>query len=82
MPLAIGVMLSGWPMTPVDATTTSSARIPRASAVKLLICSAMSMPSALQVLAFPLLQMTACAVPSAMCVFVTVRGAPFTRFVV
>jgi hypothetical protein len=40
------------------------------------------MPSALHVLALPLLQSTGCAMPSDMCCFVTVRGAPLTRFVV
>ena len=40
------------------------------------------MPSALQVLALPLLQMTARARPFSRCFFVTSRGAPLTRFVV
>ena len=44
--------------------------------------SAISMPSALQVLALPELQITARALPSAICALVTVRGAPLTRFVV
>ena len=48
----------------------------------LLICSAISMPLALQVLALPLLQMMACALPSARCCFVTTSGAPLTRLVV
>ena len=82
IPAAIGAMSSGCPMTPVDATTISFGEMPRACAARSLIFSAISIPSALQVLAFPLLQITACAVPSARCFFVTVSGAPFTRFVV
>ena len=69
-------------MTPVEATTTSSAAMPRADAARALISSAISMPFALQVLALPLLQITAWAVPFAICFFVTVSGAPLTRFVV
>ena len=59
IPDAMGAMGSGCPMTPVEATTTSFAAIPSASARRLLMVSAISMPSALQVLAFPLLQITA-----------------------
>ena len=59
IPLRIGSISRGWPITPVEATTTSSGEICRASAVKALILSAISIPSALQVLAFPLLQITA-----------------------
>ena len=82
MPEAMGAMGSGCPMTPVEATTTSFAAMESASARRPLMVSAISMPSALQVLALPLLQMTAWALPSAMWLFVTVRGAPLTRFVV
>ena len=82
MPLAMGVIFSFCPMTPVEATITSSLLMPSFSATRALICSAISIPLLLQVLALPLLQITAWAMPSAMCCLVTVRGAPFTRFVV
>ena len=82
IPFAMGAMGSGWPMTPVEATTTSCGEMERASATRLLMVSAISIPSALQVFALPLLQMTAWAFPSARCALVTVSGAPFTRFVV
>ena len=82
MPASIGAMSSGWPITPVEATITFSGAMPSAAPVSALICSAISMPLALQVFALPLLQTMACAVPSAMCRFVTVSGAPLTRFVV
>ena len=52
-------MIIGCPITPVEATTTSSGAMPRAWAVRALICSAISIPLALQVLALPLLQITA-----------------------
>ena len=60
----------------------SSGEMPRALAARALISSAISMPFALQVLALPLLQITAWATPLARCFFVTVRGAPLTRLVV
>ena len=82
MPAAIGAMSSGWPITPVEATTTSSAGMPRAFAVRSHIASATSTPSALQVFALPLLQITACARPFCRCAFVTAIGAPLTRFAV
>ena len=81
-PSAIGAMFSGSPMTPVEATTTSSGRMDSAFAVRADICSAISIPLALQVLALPLLQITAWAVPSLRCALVTFRGAPLTRLVV
>ena len=56
MPAAMGEMSSLWPMTPVEATTTSAAGIPSASAARTHIFCATSSPSALQVLALPLLQ--------------------------
>ena len=65
MPEAIGVMFSGWPITPVEATTTSAGFIPSTDASRSLVRSAISTPFALQVFAFPLLHMTACALPSA-----------------
>ena len=82
IPAAMGAMSSGWPITPVEATTTSDGLMCRACPRRLLICSAISMPLALQVLALPLLQMMACALPSARCCFVTTSGAPLTRLVV
>ena len=82
MPSAMGAISSFWPMTPVEATITSSARMPSCSAASAHIRSAISMPFALQVLALPLLQITACATPFSRCAFVTVSGAPLTRFVV
>ena len=69
-------------MTPVDATITSVFATPVCVSTRADILSAISMPSALQVLALPLLQITACAFPSAIWALVTVRGAPFTRLVV
>ena len=82
IPEAKGAISIGRPITPVEAITISSGVSPSASAASLLTLFAISMPSALQVLAFPLLQITACAFPSFKCSFVTVMGAPFTRFVV
>ena len=81
-PAAMGSSFSLWPITPVEATTTSLAEMDSCCATSSLMASAISMPSALQVLALPLLQITAWALPSAMCAFVTSRGAPLTRFVV
>ena len=78
-PARMGARSSGWPITPVDATMTSCGAMCSADAVSALISSATAAPSALQVLALPLLQITACALPSARCAFVTVRGAPLTR---
>ena len=80
MPVSTGSMGSGWPITPVEATTTSSSGIPRAAAAPAHMALAISMPSALQVLALPELQRTAWAIPSARWAFVTARGAPFTLF--
>ena len=65
-PPAMGSMGSTWPMTPVEATTTSWGSMPRAWAAKSHMAWAFSTPSALQVLALPELQMTALAAPSAM----------------
>ena len=59
----MGVMSRGWPMTPVEATTTSLAEMPRVSAKISLMRSAISTPFALQVLALPLLHITALALP-------------------
>ena len=81
-PAAMGSMERGWPMTPVEATTTSSAKMPSASAVSAQVFCAISTPLALQVLALPLLQMMALALPSATCLRVTVMGAPNTLFCV
>jgi len=82
MPAAIGERSSGWPMTPGEPTTTSPGWMPSASARSAAVFSATSTPSALQVLALPLLQMTAWATPFCRCAFVTASGAPLTRFVV
>ena len=78
-PAAMGAMSMDGPMTPVEATTTSAASMPSASAVKAHMASAFSMPSNAQVLAMPLLQTMARALPSAICACVTVSGAPLTR---
>ena len=59
MPFLMGSRLRGCPITPVDATTTSEGLMPKASAAKAAMPSAISMPSALQVLALPELHMTA-----------------------
>ena len=80
MPSWMGSRGSTWPMTPVEATTTSWGAMPKALAASWHMASAFSTPSALQVLALPELQMTAFAVPSARFFWVTKMGAPFTRF--
>ena len=59
MPAAMGAMSSGWPMTPVEATTTSVAGTPACFSTSAHISRAISTPFALQVLALPLLQMMA-----------------------
>ena len=79
---AIGSIDKGCPITPVEATITSVALTFVVSATSLHICSAISIPFALQVFALPLLQITAWAIPSLILFFVTVRGAPFTKFLV
>ena len=81
-PAAMGAISSFCPMTPVEATATSSGEMPSACPVRAHMASAISTPSALQVLALPLLQMMAWAQPSEMWTLVTSRGAPFTRLVV
>ena len=82
MPFAIGVMSRGCPITPVDATTTSFLLMPVYISVSSHICSAISMPLALHVFAFPLLQIIAFALPFLIFSFVTAIGAPLTRFCV
>ena len=52
-------MLMAWPMTPVEATMTSSGAMPSSAASSSQVFSAMYSPLALQVLALPLLQITA-----------------------
>ena len=61
---------------------TSCAFTPTASAARVHIARAISRPLSLQVLALPLLQITAWAIPSDRFSFVTVSGAPLTRLVV
>ena len=72
------------PITPVEATITSSGLIPSALAVSSHILYAFSSPSALQVLAFFELAITAIALPPVFSrlFFVTRIGAPFTLFCV
>ena len=77
-----GSSVMGWPITPVEATITSSAFTPMYCSTREHMPSAISMPLALQVLALPLLQMTACAMPFSTCFCVTRMGAPLTRFCV
>ena len=77
-----GSIGSGTPITPVAAGSTSSALMPRHSAAICVAFSAISSPSGVHVLAFPLLQSTACAVPLARCLFVTAICAAFTLFFV
>ena len=79
---SMGETSSLCPMTPVEATMTSRASMPQASAASSHIRRATAGPSALQVLALPLLHSTACARPSARFSRVTVMGAPLTRFFV
>ena len=61
---------------------TSVGAIPSALAVISHMPRAFSTPSALQVFAMPLLHTTARALPSAKFCFVTVTGAPHTKFCV
>ena len=82
IPPSIGSIGSICPITPVEATITSLAGIPVYSLVRAHIRSAFSTPSALQVLALPLLQITARALPFSRFFFVTAMGAPFTLLVV
>ena len=79
---SIGSIGRTWPMTPVEATTTSSGAMPSSFAAISHILRAFSSPSALQVLALPELQITACALPSAIFFCVTKIGAPLTKFCV
>ena len=79
---AMGSMGKTCPITPVEATITSSAWISKIPAAISHIFRALRTPSALQVLALPELQMTARACPSARFSLVTARGAPLTRFLV
>lgn len=79
---SIGAIGKICPITPVDATMTSCGSMPSASPAISHMRHAFFSPSALQVLALPLLQMTACARPSAIFLRVTRIGAPFTRFCV
>ena len=65
MAASMGAMGSGWPITPVEATTTSEAGIPETCSRSAHMPLAMSIPSALQVLALPLLQRTARAYAAA-----------------
>ena len=78
----MGASGSGWPITPVDATITSSDEIRSAAAALPHMAFAMSTPSALQVLALPELQRNAFAWPSFRCACVTRMGAPLTLFCV
>ena len=55
MPAAKGSMVMGWPMTPVEAGSTSSAGMPRASPASRQVWRASSSPPGAQVLALPLL---------------------------
>lgn len=59
IPCEMGSRESFCPMTPVEATTTSSAEIPQCFSTSAHIFSAISTPSALQVFALPLLTITA-----------------------
>ena len=59
MPSEIGCSESGWPITPVEATATSSSRMPVYSRTSAHMPSAISMPFALQVFALPLFTITA-----------------------
>ena len=71
--LSIGSIGSTWPITPVDATITSFGSIESSAAASSHIFCAFSTPSALQVLAFLLLAITAFAVcpDASRCAFVT-----------
>ena len=59
MPRSKGSMLIAWPMTPVEATMTSSGAMPSSAASSSQVFSAMYSPFALQVFALPLLQIIA-----------------------
>ncbi len=80
--LSIGSMGSGCPITPVEATITSRGAMPSARPAASHIRRALAGPSAVQVLALPLLQITACALPSFRFSRVTARGAPLTLLLV
>ena len=83
IPASIGVTSSCTPITPVEATTTSSALTGRRSATSAAMRRAAAIPaSPLQVLALPELTITAWAWPSARCSLVTTRGWPITLLVV
>jgi hypothetical protein len=78
---SIASMLILWPITPVDATITSVASRPQASAAKRAMALASARPcSPVQVLALPELTITALARPSARLSMVTRIGWPFTLF--
>ncbi len=71
-----------WPITPVEATITSSASTPSARAAAAASLLAFSMPNGAQALALPEFTITALAFPLARCSFVRRMGAALTRFVV
>ena len=74
IPPAMGSRERGWPITPVLATITSEAGIPVCCSTRAHMPCAISIPSALQVLALPLLQTSARAYPSAIFARVTAMG--------
>ena len=82
MPAAKGSITMGWPMTPVEAGSTSSAGMPRAWPTRRQHSSARSTPLAAQVLALPLFTRMAWAQPSARWARSTLMGAPQTLLVV
>ena len=83
MPFFIASILRGTPITPVEATSTSSFLILNALAQRWVIFFAFDKPSSpLQVLAFPLLIIIAWAFLLIKCCLVIVSGAPFTLFFV
>jgi len=83
MPASITDTSSCWPMTPVEATTTSSVFTGRYWDTSSAMRRAAFRPSSpVQVFALPELTIIAWARPSARCSWVTIRVWPFTLFVV
>ena len=82
-PVSNGPKLSSWPMTPVEATSTSAGLQPSVAATRSAVRRAVARPgSPVAALAFPELRMTARARPSATCSRETMTGAAQKRLVV
>ena len=83
MPATTSPIGSGWPITPVEATSTPELEMPSAAAVASTIDHASRRPlDPVQALALPELVTIACAAPDWICARLTVTGAATTRLVV